>query len=567
MMASMALDAQTSESQVLDRKSAARSTTTITLFAITLLALLLRTVGIQTTGFVNSDEAAYARHGRFFHEIALPSRSAVTVKLTTHDDVERVKRIAAGLVNAWNARNKDFYKKATYGHAWLTAGVMFVVGSVDYAPFLVSAIFGAATVVLVFLIASEVDGRVAGLMAATFLAVSRYAIFYSRTGLAESDSVFFLTLALWWYVRARGRGPVTRPAIAVTGFLFGLAPIIHYRWLAVFPVFLVLEALVRSGDRREKAMQVAVGLSAYAVPFVLAELPSHAMMMVANLAEVPLIGIPSYGMSLVRIYSTSQYAAFNLATLYVYPLYVLLNDGPVTFVAAITGAVMLAFGRTPADGILLRYLGVLFLFLLFQNVYVARSFSAGLPIVAVSAGIGLWRAMQMLIARGMRSLPVAASSMFVVISIGMVRAMPLIRCKSAIRQVAMFLEEQHAARTVFPSGELGQLAYKFYGGEFAVTEANTLDEFHHRLDEGADWVVVDAMPYLLSGKNLAEWQSIRTELRASGPPEFSAVHVDGCWSNWFCEVTYTDFAPMWHTWRTAGDRAPAPIEVYRVPRR
>ena len=529
------------------------------------MALWFRFSGVTSVGFLGPDDAMYARHGRFFHGLPLLSASDLGLgsRRPEREEIGRIRGVARGLVEAWNARSADFYPKPTYGHAWLTALAMGAAGETGYAPALVSAVFGWATVLVVFLIGRELFGWEAGVSAAAVMAVSRQALFYSRTGLAEADSVFFLALGFWLYVRCLKRWPGAAGGLAAAGLAFGVASVIHYRWLLVFPLFLALEFPAWKGGLGTRARAATIGLAAYGLPFFLAELPFYGMMLVANAAEIPLVRIPTYLSVLALTYLKSPYYAFpNLPSLYVYPYYWLINDGPIAVGAALAGMAVAFLG---GGGALLRFLGVLAFLLLSTNVYVARSFSPALPALAVLGGLGLsagarWGAGFLRWGNGACLLAVLA----VVLAVGMWHSLPLMGCKSGIEQAARFLEAQRARRVIFPDPDLGRTAYKFYGGGFEVLGAASLAEFRKHAENGADWAVSDLAPYNSGGDVMVQWDAIRKHLRANGTPVFSVPSFEGCWMNFILEAPHPDFRSLLRLWRMYGDRAPAPIEIFRL---
>ncbi|MEK7214913.1 MAG: hypothetical protein AAB289_04895, partial [Chloroflexota bacterium] len=306
-----------------------------------------------------------------------------------------------------------------------------------------------------------------------------------------------------------------------------------------------------------------IGLAAYGLPFFLAELPFYGMMLVANAAEIPLVRIPTYLSVLALTYLKSPYYAFpNLPSLYVYPYYWLINDGPIAVGAALAGAAVAFRG---GGGALLRFLGVLAFLLLSTNVYVARSFSPALPALAVLGGLGLsagarWGAGFLRWGNGACLLAVLA----VVLAVGMWHSLPLMGCKSGIEQAARFLEAQRARRVIFPDPDLGRTAYKFYGGGFEVLGAASLAEFRKHAENGADWAVSDLAPYNSGGDVMVQWDAIRKHLRANGTPVFSVPSFEGCWMNFILEAPHPDFRSLLRLWRMYGDRAPAPIEIFRL---
>lgn len=122
---------------------------------------------------------------------------------------------------------------------------MFAVGpSADYASFLVSAVLGAATIFIVFLIGRDLGGWRMGLLCAALLAVSPAHVLYSREGLTPATSGFFLALYLVFYLRGN---------LALSGLTLGYALSTHESIILLIPIALVVEAY-RGGLRRASAL-------------------------------------------------------------------------------------------------------------------------------------------------------------------------------------------------------------------------------------------------------------------------------------------------------------------------
>lgn len=539
------------------------------LAAILGLAIVLRFTGIRSVGFQISDEAMYARHGRFFRQLSVlkPADLQLGAKNTERQEIARLKRVAAGLVERWNRSGEDFYNKPTFGHAVLTGAMMLLVGPADYAPHLVAACFGCATLLFVFLIARDLFGNVAAFFAVAFMAVSRYWLYYSRSALGETDSVFFLTAGLWWYLRCVRRSTRDVPHMALTGLLFGIGTVCHYRWMILFPAFLAIEWFFDKSGRRARIKPGLVALGCYAVPMVLMEIPFYLMLLVSNMAEMPLNHIYTYFINLADVYLKSNQTAFNLSVLFVYPLYYLLNDGILALAAALAGLVQLLRRRRGQDLALARYLGLVLLLLVFQRYVVERALSAALPVLAVLAGAGISGAVEWLSER--LRLPRAAMlaiAAALVIGLGLFHSLPLLSARSGIREAAGFLRDQGATRVVFASEELGKLAYTYYGSTFQVESAADFSEVKGQAQAGTRWLVFDRGPYLFADPaSIAQWERIREELLSRSRPTFTVPHGDGDWMN-FCFENSTPFRESWRRWRQYRHDPPRAIEIFDLTR-
>lgn len=126
------------------------------------------------------------------------------------------------------------------GHIMILSLMSLPFGDVDYLGSLTSALFGAATIPVLYLLTKELLHReVYGIMAAAALAVSNYHLLYSRIGMHETDSGFFILLAAFILLKPEGETKNTR--LGCRSFLAGLALgagiVTSYRWTMFIPAF------------------------------------------------------------------------------------------------------------------------------------------------------------------------------------------------------------------------------------------------------------------------------------------------------------------------------------------
>jgi 4-amino-4-deoxy-L-arabinose transferase-like glycosyltransferase len=105
---------------------------------------------------------------------------------------------------------------------------LLAIGVVFGREWLVNALFGALTVVLVYRIGSEVYGRNVGLIAAVLTAFSPAALLLNGTLMAHPAALFFATLFMWSFLRmewARARSGWAVAAGAAIGVVFVIRPL------------------------------------------------------------------------------------------------------------------------------------------------------------------------------------------------------------------------------------------------------------------------------------------------------------------------------------------------------
>jgi hypothetical protein len=123
--------------------------------------------------------------------------------------------------------------------SWLDAISVAAVGGRPIALYLTTVVIGLATLPIHYLLASSLFGRRVGLISTALLAVSFWAVHYSRLGYRTVLVPLFLDLAfllLWWAVR---RGGAWRWALA--GAVIGLGA---YTYTGYRLVVLVLAGLI-----------------------------------------------------------------------------------------------------------------------------------------------------------------------------------------------------------------------------------------------------------------------------------------------------------------------------------
>lgn len=120
----------------------------------------------------------------------------------------------------------------------------FFFGLSDVSILQVSGTFGILTVWLIYQIGKEVFCKVAGLLSCGILALSVYHLHYSRSGFPQSASVFFLYLALFFYIMACQRkhdSKISKRFLFFNGLSIGYAFTCHYNLLFMLPIFIFFE--------------------------------------------------------------------------------------------------------------------------------------------------------------------------------------------------------------------------------------------------------------------------------------------------------------------------------------
>lgn len=107
----------------------------------------------------------------------------------------------------------------------------FIFGQSVMALRLPLAVAGIGAVWLLYLIGQQLFNKRTGLIAALLLAVSSYHVWISRIGLQESMVIFFVLLAIYYFIKSLSTGAYWKWGIA-----FGLAMMTKYTAIALVPI-------------------------------------------------------------------------------------------------------------------------------------------------------------------------------------------------------------------------------------------------------------------------------------------------------------------------------------------
>jgi 4-amino-4-deoxy-L-arabinose transferase-like glycosyltransferase len=149
------------------------------------------------------------------------------------------------------------------GFPLFLAGLRAVFGPGLIWIYLAQVILSAATVLLVYLIGSELFSAKAGLIAAAFASVAPLLLLFVATPLSEVLYTFLATAFLALYVRAR-----RSPAWALAAGLVGGAAVMTRPVLAIFVGLLGLIMLARKG-RRGLGLALLAGFALVLAPWVI----------------------------------------------------------------------------------------------------------------------------------------------------------------------------------------------------------------------------------------------------------------------------------------------------------
>lgn len=170
----------------------------------------------------------------------------------------------------------DFFLGPIY--YYMIAPFLLLSGYDPVGPAIMVALFGVATVVLVYIVGKDFIGRKASLAASFLFAISPLVVAYSRSSWNPNLMPFFSLLLL--YVAYLGLKKLSLKLFFITGFLLGIAMQLHY--LTVFLGVIVLVFLCVGGYIQKKkglikriayqVVSIAAGFIIGISPFLLFEI-------------------------------------------------------------------------------------------------------------------------------------------------------------------------------------------------------------------------------------------------------------------------------------------------------
>jgi 4-amino-4-deoxy-L-arabinose transferase-like glycosyltransferase len=207
---------------------------------------------------------------------ALVRFGSLGVQSYHHDEVITAMRVIPGSFGEMLHKLKvsESNPPLYYVLAW---GWAKVFGLEEVGLRSLSALFGAATVPVGYLIGCQLDGRRCGLILAGFIALNPMLIWYSQEARSYALLVFFAALSLLFFLRALDSGGRARD-LALWAVFSALALCSHY--FAVFPVAIEGAWLLLALRERRRAVLPALAAvaatGAALLPLLIAQVvPKH----------------------------------------------------------------------------------------------------------------------------------------------------------------------------------------------------------------------------------------------------------------------------------------------------
>ena len=346
------------------------------------------------------DEGCYFLEARYFSSFAGAVWDSTKLYLKEKVSREDLWKKEAQLPNI---RDQVKGLPPRYGrilHDTFLAAGNLLVGESPHVGNLVSAMFGTLTIAAVFFLASTMYGDRVGLVAALILSVMGYHIHYSRSWLAEADTLFFVVLAFTFYYRSRFRFPLlSQMDMALCGLFLGIGFTVHNRCIVICALIVGLELLLfrkqAAIPRPVKRTRLFLLLGLFLLPSFLWESFYHLVFIVFRHLQLVMTN-PTYveqvlygfWHSLLWGYVSEN---FRLAGFLTFPYLYLHMNGLIALLVLGAGLLLAARRRSLAD----RILGIWFLFpfVLYSvsNAGLTRFFTLILPPAAVLSAAVFFR--------------------------------------------------------------------------------------------------------------------------------------------------------------------------------
>lgn len=261
----------------------------------------------------------------------------------------------------------------------------------DPTPFyllarLTSAVFGLAAVVITYILATRMYGRVAG-VSAVFVALSPALVLHSHYGMSDVPVACLILVALyalWCFIEE----PTTR-RLFIAGIVVGLAIVMKYSaWVLIFPLIVTVIVVARRERWPGRRILGYLALGGFvAIGTFLVISPYTALDFRNFWADVVIFQLGTQlrqGESFIGLwtYYLSAFAVEGLS----FPL----------LVAALIGSAYAIYLRRPADILLVSFLVPYLAMLLFQGRQQFNWIVPVIPVLCILASLTLdaiWRAM------------------------------------------------------------------------------------------------------------------------------------------------------------------------------
>jgi 4-amino-4-deoxy-L-arabinose transferase-like glycosyltransferase len=367
--------------------------------AIVFLGLLLRAWRFHQVGLLDYDDGYFLCVTRTWWDVLGWIWAKITGTATNPSSL-------SGLKTFLLTRGDAVYHAAKPGHVMLIFLTTLTGGLNDIAPMLGNILFGTGLIVLVYFIAARLFDPTIGLISAFLVAIDPLGIKYSRSVLAQADSIFFLYLALLLYIISLSKKEKQQLVVLVlSGVVLGFGITVHYNIIWIIPVILFNEIVLLRlfEDSRyflaPTRLRIPLWLAAWFTILVLVNIPFAIVSIFLQRFDpnfMSYFGELKYNFF---TYQATQYGQTGslienmFSNVLIYPQLLIMNFGIPGFLVILLG-VVLAFRKLRIErhyGTALCLTTFLFSVLLWSlyPVKFERTFVALVPMTLMVAAVGL----------------------------------------------------------------------------------------------------------------------------------------------------------------------------------
>ena len=520
---------------------------------VLIVAVILGCWGLHDRGVLLWDEGSYLMEGRFVASGTRAVAWKVAGKLLPWVDeptTEEVRELVGGIIPGVMGKP---------GHAFLVGVFCLVFDNAEYAAALLSVLCSLVIICIVYRIALRYTDPTGALLAAVYIAISPYVLFYRRVGLAEMDFCLgglFLMYLLWRYIE--GDREFDRRAAIVLGLASGAVFLLNYRAYILLALVLLWVAVLCARQRMTQLSTIArlaVVLAAFLVPLVIAEVFYQAGGIVAG-SVAPEMTNRTYFMQLHWLATAHGGEPLTLTNAATYAYLFAVWEWPALALALI-GTVVAVRRRSMADWLIISFLYLPMLQWSLRADGYARLAVVNLPMYALLVGLGfssLWRARRNVTAA--RAVAVALALAFTGIAI--YRDVPILTARSAHQRALAMTREAGATLNVDTNPGVAVVYEDLYAIDDTVrlpeVPSTALVTLREARDSGAAYLVTDMQRFIV-GTQLMHMDRYRQSashiIETTCEPVWQAPHMRGLFFHYCFE----------HNWGFART-----LELYRAYR-
>lgn len=317
-------------------------------------AACLRFYNIKEKGVCETDAAIYVQEAAWFESGARACFSFLKEKKPSENLLKEIQEQTKGIP----------LQHPKPLHSLVIAALGFVTGGVkDYTGNMLSAIFGTICCLLIFFFCKEIFGEKIAILSSFILASSPLHLLYSREAFSEIDTLFFLILASYFYIKVRKKSN-----LLLAGIFLGLSFLTHYRAAFFIALFLIYELLYQIIKKRFSPSHFLLLFLPTLGFFFLFEAPYRIVLLLYKEAGKA-IPFKTYWEVLAKevMLHKGVYGVVNKGMdILCYPFFFLFSEG-VFSILSIIAAILLLKKLDYKKGFLLFFFFFFFLFLTFKT--------------------------------------------------------------------------------------------------------------------------------------------------------------------------------------------------------